>query len=170
MTAPKVIPLYELVDAYEEIGEQLLESGGELTDDLKQRWDDIQEKLPTKIENTALYCRNLDATAKAMKVEADRFAAKAKAMANVSKRLKDYLKFNMERAAITKVNTVRVNARIQRNPRPSITWTRSPDYLPARFQKVSITLDGDFAYREWKESKTLPDGFEVETGTHLRLS
>ena len=170
MTTPKVVPLYEIVDAYESIGEVLMENGGDLTDELQQQWDEITEKFETKVENTALYIRNLDATAKALAVEAARFNQRAKSIAVASKRLKGYLQVNMERADIKTVKTLRVNATVTKNSRPTIRWTKDVSELPIRFRRAIVSLDGDLAYTAWKaDLNGLPDGFEVELGQHLRL-
>ena len=171
MTSPKTLPLYEIVTAYEEIGEALMESGGELTPELQQQWDDINEQFETKVENTALYIRNLDATAKALKVERERFAVRVRSVEVASKRLKEYLKLNMERAEIPVVKTLRVNARIQKNPKPAITWFRDIDNLPVQYRRVTVTVDLEAAHSRWAAVQELPVGFEVDdTKTHLRLT
>ena len=169
MTA--ILPLYRLADEYESLGQQILDAEGVLTDELSEEWDKLSETIDAKVENTALYIRNLEATAKAEEEEGEKFLSRARTKRNAVKSLKMYLKLNLERVGRDKVETLRVKARIRQNPRPSIRWTRKVEDIPAPFKRVEISLDGTVAYKWWKSNEVdLPEGFEVERGTHLRLS
>ena len=165
-----VLPLYRLADAYELLGQKLLEAEGELTPELSEEWDKLSEAIDDKIENTALYIRNLEATAKAEEEEAARFANRAKTKRFAAKSLKHYLKMNLERVGRDRIETLRVKARIQQNSRPYITWTEPIEELPDAFKRVRVEVNGTAAYARWKKDGMLPQGFKVERGTHLRLS
>ncbi len=56
-----------------------------------------------------------------------------------------------------------------KNGRPEIRWTLPIAELAERFKKVTVTLDGNAAYAELKETQRLPIGFTVERGSHLRV-
>jgi len=165
-----VLPLYALADSYELMGQKLLEAGGELTPELSEEWDKLSENIDTKIENTALFIRNLEVTARAEEEEGQKFLARAKTKKNAMKELKEYLKLNLERVGRDRIETLRVKARIQQNSRPSIIWTGDIMDAPIEFVRTKVELDGTAAYAKWKEGNGLPDGFHVERGTHLRLS
>ncbi len=165
-----VLPLYRLADEYELLGQRILEAEGVLTDELSEEWDKLSETIDTKVENTGLYIKNLLATAKAEAQEAKMFSRRAETKERAAKALKEYLKVNMERVGKDKLETLRVKARIQTNPRPSITWTEPIEELPPEFRRVRVEVDGTAAYATWKEQGSLPEGFKVERGTHLRLS
>ena len=167
MTA--ILPLYALADEYEALGQRLLEAEGELTDELSAEWDKLSEAITEKVENTALFIRNLEATAKAEEEEASRFANRAKTKRFAAKSLKHYLKMNLVRVGRDRIETLRVKARIQNNSRPSIRWLGDIHKCPIELCRVTVELDGTKAYTSWKEEK-LPEGFEVNRGTHLRLS
>jgi len=166
-----VLPLYRLADEYELLGQRLLEAEGELTPELSEAWDKLSEAIDQKVENTGLYIKNLLATAKAEAEEAEIFYRRAKTKERAAKALKEYLKLNMERVGRDRIETLRVKARIQQNSRPSISWTRKIEDIPAPFKRIEISLDGTVAYKWWKSDEVdLPEGFEVNRGTHLRLS
>ncbi len=167
-----VLPLYALADEYELLGQRLLEAEGELTPELGEAWDKLSEDIDSKVENTALFIRNLEATARAEEEEAERFANRARTKRNAVKSLKMYLKLNLERVGRDKIETLRVKARIQINPRPSISWPGQVEHIPDPFKRTKVELDGNAVYQVWKTDPkgVEADGFKVERGTHLRLS
>ena len=73
----------------------------------------------------------------------------------------------LQRVNQTKVVTPLAVVRIQKNSRPSIQWPEG-GLIPEAFQRVTVTLDGAKAYDAFKAG-TLPKGFEVEHGSHLRI-
>jgi hypothetical protein len=168
MTA--VLPLYALADEYELLGQRILEAKGVLTPELSEEWDKLAEAIEQKVENTGLYIKNLLVTAKAEAEEAEMFSRRAKTKERAAKALKEYLKVNMERVGKDKLETLRVKARIQINPRPAINWTRPVEELPDAFKRIKVEVDVAMAHEAWKLGQKLPEGFEVFRGTHLRLS
>ena len=168
MTA--VLPLYALADEYELLGQKILEAEGVLTPELSEAWDKLAEAIEQKVENTGLYIKNLLATAKAEAQEAEMFSRRARTKERAAKALKEYLKLNMERLGKDKLETLRVKARIQKNPRPAINWMRPIEELPDAFKRIKVEVDGAMAYEAWKLGQELPEGFEVFRDTHLRLS
>ena len=160
--------LYELADAYERIAEALIENGGELTAELAVDLDAIEGAFEAKVERVALYVRNLLATADAADAEAARLAVLARSRRQAADGLKGYLMAQLDRVEKPKVETPLIVVRIQKNSRPSIQW---PDTLPIPegYQRVTVSLDGQKAYSDWKAG-TLPSGFVVEQGRHLRIS
>jgi len=174
MTA--IIPLYALADAYDTMGQLLLDAGGELTPELAEAWDGLAADITQKVENTALFIRNLEATAKAEVEEGQKFLHRAKTKAAAVKSLKEYLKLNLERVGRDRIETLRVKARIQTNSRPSIRWMGDINKCPVEFIRVTVDLDGTKSYDHWKqtgiddETRSMPNGFQVDRGTHLRLS
>lgn len=168
MTA--TLTLYELGDQLQTVADTLVENGGELTPELAEQLAALEGAFEAKVERVLLYAKNLEGTAAAAKLEAARLSDLASGRANAADRLREYVKGEMERAKIDKVETLLIVARIQQNGRPSIRWTLPPDTLPVEFKKTTVTLDGDAAYKAWKaDPAVLPEGFAVERGTHLRV-
>lgn len=165
---PATLKLYELVNAYEQIADVLIENGGELSPDLSAQLDAIEGAFEAKVERVALYVRNLLATASAADGEAERLAALARSRRRAAEGLKGYLMAQLDRVEKPKVETPLVVVRIQKNSRPSIQWPAT-DPIPETYQRVTVSLDGQKAYTDWKAG-TLPEGFVVEQGRHLRIS
>jgi hypothetical protein len=76
----------------------------------------------------------------------------------------------MQRTGETKIETDLVRLRIQQNSRPSIQFFGPADLIPEPFKRVTVLLDSEKAYTEWKATGKLPDGFVVDRGVHLRIS
>lgn len=168
MTA--ALRLYEIVDALEQIGDELTENGGTLTPELVERLDALEGAFEEKVERTALYMKNIEATAAAAENEAHRLAELARSRRSAIARLKEYLKTQMELARIPKVETARIVARIQKNSRPSISCAVPIEQLPEHYVRVTRAFDNNVAYEAWKAGARLPDGVIVEVGSHLRVS
>jgi len=162
------LKLYQLADTYEQIAEALIENGGELTPELAADLDAIEGAFEAKVERVALYICNLLLTADAADAEAARLATLARTRRQGAEGLKGYLMAQLDRVEKPKVETPLVVVRIQKNSRPSIQW---PDTLPIPegYQRVTVSLDGQKAYADFKAG-TLPMGFIVDHGRHLRIS
>jgi len=165
MTAPK--HLYEIVDEYQAVIQAVEEAEGELSPELIAQLDAIPGAFKEKAERGALYLRNLQTLAEGAKAEADRLNALATSRGNAVDRLKAYLKQNMERMGETAIVTPLVKLRIQKNSRPAIAWPDGQP-IPTDYQRVSVSLDGTKAY-DAQKAGTLPEGFVVTLGTHLRI-
>ena len=161
--------LYELPEAIRQIEAQIIDADGELTPELEAELDALEGAFEAKAEYLALLAREAKAEAASVKQEEDRLRAWRTAAENRERRIKDYLHTCMVRANIDKVDGQRAKVALQRNGRPSITWTGGEDAIPNEFRRVSVSVDGSRAYDEWKAGATLPDGFEVEVGTHVRI-
>lgn len=181
------LKLYEHVDAYqvvldwmEEHEDDITAAGGVLPPELEALLDEIQGDLQDKVERTALVAQNLLANAKAAKGEADRLAALAKGYERQAETLKGYLKYQLERAGVKKIETPTAKVAIQKNGRPSLRLA-DPNYIPEQFKvqppPPPPVFDSQGAYEYLKGAKLLPaepgvielDGIVVELGSHLRI-
>lgn len=162
--------LYEIAGDLGEIGDALLENGGELTDDIAARLDALDDAFEQKVERVALYRQSLRRGAEAAKAEADRLAQLATVRANAAKRLDDYVLRCFDQADRTKIETDRVRVRVQKNGRPAIKWTGDPTDPPAGFMRVVISFDSTLAREALAAGESLPDGVIVEHGRHVRVS
>lgn len=164
-----VLRLYEVADALVAIGEQLIENGGELTPEIEAELAVLDGAFEQKVERILLYGKNLEASAEAAAAEARRLNSLSSTRANAARRLRDYVKAQMETAGRPKVETDRIVARIQKNSRPSITCAVPLDQLPASLVRVTTAFSADAAYEQFKTGVPLPAGIEVLHGTHLRV-
>jgi len=161
--------MYEITANWLEIQEALWETGGEITPEIGEALDRLEGAFEAKAKS---YCsviqENLRA-AEGIKAEIDRLSALQKTHANTAESLKGRLKEAMETTGHLKLDLGTFKPRIQRNGRPSIRWAGPIEELPEDYKRVRVELDGTLAYEAWRNGITLPEGFQVETGTHLRI-
>lgn len=182
-TATLPLRLYEYVDEYqtvldwiEEHEEQIVAAGGVLPPELESLLDDITGAVTEKVKRIALLIQNLTASQKAAAAEAQRLTALAKGYERKADSLKAYLKLQLQRLGLPRLETDVVKVRIQQNGRPSIRPV-DPAKIPEAYQRVVIELDGDKAYQALKLANCLPDkpgrveieGLVVELGDHVRI-
>lgn len=169
MTAT-VLNLYQVAAALAELGEQLVDNGGELTPEIEAQLGKLEGAWEDKVERILLYAQNVRASGTAAAAEAERLNHLAKARANAAQRLRDYVKQLMEIAGRPKVETDRIVARIQKNSRPSITCAIPVDELPPDLVRTTKSFNADAAYERHKAGGELPMGIDVVQGSHLRVS
>lgn len=92
------------------------ETGEVIDDTLLASYEKLQEDRDTKIENIGLFIKNLEAEADAVKLEAKKLAARAKASENKAEHLRNYLqwclageKFTTPKLKISYRNSKKVN-------------------------------------------------------------
>lgn len=89
----------------------------------------LQGTLEVKATNVAMFVRNLDASAEAIRqAEAD-MAARRKAIQARAERVRRYLLENMERAGITKIECPHFALSVRKNP-PSVAIVSEADIPP----------------------------------------
>lgn len=170
MEASRKLALWEISNELEAIGELIAENGGEVSEFLEAQLDAIEGAFEEKVERVALFVRECAANAEAAKLEQERLGAIRKSFENKAEGLKAYLHRSMERVGKVKVQTPRASVRVQQNSRPAVRFTGDPNTLPSEYIRVHREVDTQFAYVEHKAGATLPAGFVVEYGTHLRVN
>lgn len=154
MNAPiNTLKLYEISTAYLETLEALAEM-----DDLPQEaitgtiegWVGTFEQKAIAI---AAYIRNMEAARKRME-------ARKRALENNADRMRQYLKFEMERTGIMKMKSTELALRIQKNPHSTIVDDESQ--IPDKFKETIVTVK----VRRAEIGKALKAGQAV-TGAHL---
>ncbi|HEX6464277.1 MAG TPA: siphovirus Gp157 family protein [Vicinamibacterales bacterium] len=191
MTAPNInptAPLYALVHMRDLIDGMLAETEGELTPEIEAILDQLDGATKEKIERVALYVREQVATAKAIQEESDRLQARAAAKLKAADGLKGYLKTQMERLGMTKVEGLLATVAIQKNP-PSVKCDvpledvfqilddeDAADGMISRIEKVEFRLNRDPFLAAHKAGDTAllahyerTIGVRVEQGTSLRV-
>src|ERR1700677_370673 len=84
--------LYELVNISSQIKLQLLESAGEITEEISNKLLEIEEKLPCKVDGYKQIIEDLEHEAELWKKRAAKFTDIAKTFENHGDRLKESLK------------------------------------------------------------------------------
>lgn len=165
----KAIRLYEITDALDNIEAALLESNGVLSDEMEAELEAMELAFDEKVERICRVITNNERTAAAYADEIDRLALHRDAHERTAKRLKEYLKGAMLVLGRDKVSAGVFKVAIQNNSRPSISWTLAPEDIPEPFKRIRVELNGTAAYDAYRDKGTLPEGFEIVNGQHVRI-
>jgi hypothetical protein len=131
-----------------------------------------------KVERVALYIREQLATAAAIEEERDRLASRANQKQKAAEGLKRYLKSQLERLGLTKVEGLLATVAIQKNSAPAIRTVLQPEELFAipeaqpfikRAEVVTYAMDREAILAAFKAHQPLPAAIAVEVGTHVRI-
>ncbi len=127
------ITLYRLADEYLLTANKLADL--DVPDEvIADTLEGMAGALEIKATNVAMFVRNLEASADAIKqAEAD-MAARRKAIVNRAKRIRSYLQHQMERTGISKVECPYFKIAVRDNP-PAVVID-SENSLPERFMRV----------------------------------
>lgn len=177
------VKLYELAAARDILDDFLSETEGEVTPELQQLLDDLAGDAKEKIERVALYVREQLATAAAVDEEAKRLAARSASLKRAADGLKGYLKLQMERLDMPKVQGLLCTVALQNNP-PAVKSTITDEELKRHFfggytgsalqqfvveVPASYKLNSRAVLDAHKAGQALPDGLTIEQGQHLRI-
>lgn len=173
MTA--TLKLYEYADALDEIRAQLFDAEGDLTPEIEAALNEAESDFATKAERVALFIRELQSNAKAVKEEATRLSQRAAQYERTAEGLKHYLQREMERVEIPRVDGKLINVRLQKSP-PSVVSSLSEEDLeyniPAAYVTVvpeSFRLNAKAVIEAWKSGAELPTGLGVVQTQHVRI-
>jgi Siphovirus Gp157 len=160
--------LYEIAGSYRAISDRLHDLDLDeqtIADTLEGVGGDLQEKSV----NVAKYFRNLEAMADQIKQAESQMSARRKAIEKRAASLKEYLKTNMERAGISKIESPWFAISIKQNPESVHVddETAIPrDYF--REIPVSYQLDKVLCKQAIKDGYEIP-GCHLEHGTRLDI-
>jgi hypothetical protein len=175
MTA--AVKLYELAEARDILDSFLAETEGEVTPELQQLLDELAGKTEEKIERVALYVREQLAIAAAIDEEAKRLSARSASRKRAADGLKSYLKAQLERLGVKKIDGLLCTVAVQNNP-PSVKHLLEGNELYAldearpfivRAEVVQYTVNRELVLATWKAGQPLPPAIAVDVGTHLRI-
>lgn len=163
------LALYQLADLYL----QDLQALANLELDEKTVMDTLEGlsgELEVKATNVAMFCRNLEASAEAIKGAEAQMAARRRAIENRANSLREYLKANMERTGILKIESQQLSITIKKNP-PAV-HVEAPEMVPAEFIKIPPppppAVDKKAVADALKSGRDVP-GCRLEQGTRLEV-
>ena len=160
--------LYEIASEVQSVLALTETEDGEIPAELAAHLDGLGMTIAQKTEHLCRAIRQAGADADAYKAEAQRLAALQKTAQDKADWIKEYLFKCLTLAGIDRLDTELFKLWIQSNGRPSITL-KEGEPIPARFEKVTVTLDGTRAYEAWKSGEPLPPSLVVTLGKHLRI-
>ncbi len=141
---------------------------GELLPEVEERLSALEMAQPVKVDSICCAIAQFDADATALAEEGKRLLDRAKTLQGRHKRLKDYLKYCLESAGITKLETHHFRVWIQRNAAPSVTLAEGAE-VPCRYQRIKVELDARQVAQDYKNGLTLPASLTVTEASHLRI-
>ena len=168
------LKLYEYPAAFQALLDQVdadpAMADGEITPALAEAMDALELSFTAKVDAVATYILQLGREAEAIATEVGRLATLSKARLSRVAWLKGYLMAAMQSTGHTHVDTLRHKVRIQNNSQDTIEWLAPVAELPLDFQRMTITPDLMHAKEVLKQGGTLPSGFSVKRGQHLRIT
>ena len=154
--------LYELTAQLENFELEVDEETGEITN--LDELDALQMERDEKIENIALWIKNLTADAAAIKAEAQNLTKRQKAAENKAQRLKDYLAMNL---AGQKFKTPKVSISYRTVEAVEIT---NEDALPEEFMTVKTIWAPNKVYiRDELKAGGEVEGAELVKRTSIQI-
>ena len=130
----------------------------------------LQGELEVKAVNVAFVARNLEATAEQIKLAESQMSARRTALENRAKRIREYLKLNMERTGITKIESPYFKLAIRDNP-PSVVID-AESQIPEGFMRLPepppVVPNKKLIGEALKAGLDVP-GCHLERGTRLEI-
>ena len=140
-TAIAPVSLYHITEDLADLEHSLLESGGEITEDLEEEYAELLEMHGSKVESYIAMIRRFEATAEGIKAERERLQAAEKTMENAARSLKDRLRDAMQRRGEAEHLTRLGKVKLQRSGSTPVVLKVAPEQLPTHFQRVKVGAD-----------------------------
>ena len=136
---------------------------GEILD--TDKFDELQIERNEKLENVALWYKNLQSEAMAYKIEKDVFAEKQKRAENKAENLKKYLNDALHG---TKFKTIKVNISYRSSSSVNVL---DMDKLPEEYKKTKteVSADKTAIAKVLKDGKTV-DGAELVNSNNIQIN
>lgn len=134
------LSLYNITNKFAELMDKAQE--GELT---QEEYDKIGEELAIQLQqkgsNIIGYTKNIELTINAMKEEEKRISDNRKSLESKLDKFKQYVKENMEKLGITKIDTGLGTLSITKNPMS--VEIENEDEIPSEFKQEVVTMKID---------------------------
>ena len=154
--------LYEIPTRYEHFYKTMMElTEGEITDDLIQVLDAIDEEFSDKVEACCRMISELRSRSEVASSEASRLVAKARVHGNKADRLAQYVKDNMQRMGVKTVENALFRATVSDNP-------VSVDITDEELVPYEFFTERDPVLSKTKIKKALEGGEEVPGAALVR--
>ena len=163
------LSLYNITNKFVELMDKA--ENGELTEEeYNELGQELALELQKKGSNIIGYTKNIELTINAMKEEEKRIADLRKNLENKLERFKQYVKENMERLAITKMDTELGTLSIAKNP--ISVEIENENEIPEIFKQqiVTVKIDKTAIKNHFKETGELIPGAKIiDDKTSLRI-
>jgi hypothetical protein len=163
------LSLYTIADQYVQAFMKLAD--GDMPDDvIDDTLESLEGEFTDKSTQVAMFIRNLEASAEAIKQAEAEMAKRRKATEARAERIRAYLKSNMERVGVNKIESAWFNLVIKKNP-PAVVID-AEDSIPDDYWKQPETpplcIDKKLIAQAIKDGFIVP-GAHLQTGTRLDI-
>jgi Siphovirus Gp157 len=162
--------LYELSTIFAHVQAEIEDSDPEAAQTALAKIDLLADAFEDKAKQVAFVIKNLQAMADAVGAESDRMAERKKAMDNRIAGIKEYLRSNMERAAVTKIECPQFKISLRDNP-PKVNII-DEKAIPAEYIKTPEPPlpypDKKKIIDDWKQGVVI-DGVEITKGNRVEI-
>jgi len=129
--------------------------------------DALQEALETKLENIALYIKNTEAEAEAIKAEEQALKRRREAKENKVDKLKQYMLGYIEQNGWKKFETAKVLAKVTKGESVEVDM----DKLPEKYMTIKTELKADKKLiKEALKNGTKIEGAELVQSRNIKIS
>lgn len=162
------LSLYNITENFITLFEKA--ENGELTqEELQEQGNDLALALKNKSTSVIGYVRNSELTSEAIKNEIDRLTAMKKVLDNRKSKFKEYVKENMERLDLKKIETELGTLSVASNPASVEIFDETLIAEEYKKEKVTVTIDKTAIKNALKSGKEVQGARLVEDKTSLRI-
>ena len=153
------LTIYQIEQSYNQLAEELMENGGELTPSLEEQLAITEEQLQNKSVAYSFVIKQMDADVDIIDAEIKRLQALKKQREKASEYLKERIKHAMDTFSIEEIKTPLVKINFRKSESVEVD---DVNQLPAAFKVVKVTEQADKAAIK----AAIKDGVEV-TGCRI---
>lgn len=161
--------LYKLADEYLAAAYKLADMDLE-EQTVKDTLESLSGALEVKATNVAMFVRNLESLAEQIKAAEEQMAARRKAVQNRADRVREYLKMQMERTQITKIECPYFKIALRQNPAAVVIDDAS--IIPQEYWRVPPPpppMPDTKAIAEALKTQMAVPGAHLERGTRVEI-
>lgn len=136
------LTIYQIEQSYNQLAEELMENGGELTPELETALAITEEQLQNKSVAYSFVIKQMDADVDIIDAEIKRLQAAKKQREKASEYLKERIKHAMDTFSIEEIKTPLVKINFRKSETVEV---EDVNQLPAAFKVVKITEQADKA-------------------------
>lgn len=133
--------LHEIVEQYQEVEAELINSGGEITEEVQALLDSIDDNLENKAANYIRIIKNFEHMAQGLKEEVARLQARRKVHENAAERLKSALLYALKATGQRSIETSLGRVTAMRASTPKYVLTVDLFDVPEEFVRTKYELD-----------------------------
>lgn len=163
------LSLYNITNKFVELMDKAQE--GELTEEeYNELGQELAIQLQEKGSNIIGYTKNIELMIEAKKTEEKRIAESRKSDERKLENFKKYVKENMERLGITKLETELGTLSIQKSPKATVEIVNEEE-IPEKYKKIiqEIKIDKTAIAKDTKETGEIIPGTNIVIGTYLKI-